>query len=119
MSSKPQSTTVKKLTELGAERLATIVASMAAPAGANVEWDSETIEHVLQPLQEPLEEIGVPWIGDTVSDMSEVRGTMGVCLKNSLSASCVLMKLSPRSRNSGGRFMGTGITKNRNVCFSC
>lgn len=56
---------VRALSTLGAERLARALVTMAAPAGATAEWDSETIEYVLEPLQ-PLLAHRAPWLGTEI-----------------------------------------------------
>ncbi len=62
-----------KLAALGAEALANILVDMLAAAGASPEWNSETIEAVLQPAHEPLSDLGVPWVGDTGADYGDLR----------------------------------------------
>ncbi|ACZ32390.1 hypothetical protein Xcel_3391 (plasmid) [Xylanimonas cellulosilytica DSM 15894] len=42
-----------------------VLARMLTPAGALSEWDSETIENVLEPAQDALDAAGLPWVGDT------------------------------------------------------
>ena len=42
-----------------------VLARMLTPAGAISEWDSETIENVLQAAEEALAAAGLPWVGDT------------------------------------------------------
>lgn len=62
------------LATLGAQKLANIIVSMVAPAGAiGDRWDSGTIETVLQPLERPFKDLGIEWIGNTGYDETALR----------------------------------------------
>jgi hypothetical protein len=48
----------------GKVALAQTLVRMMTPAGAQFEWDSETIEAVLEPAASVLDAAGLPWIGN-------------------------------------------------------
>lgn len=56
------------LATLGADKLAALLVDMALPAGTQTEWDSETIEYVLNPLEATFKELGIPGVGNTGAD---------------------------------------------------
>lgn len=48
--------------------LAGTLVRMLTAAGMVSEWDSETIEDVLEPAEDVLAVVGAPWVGDTGVD---------------------------------------------------
>lgn len=54
-------------------RLARVVAFALTAAGSEDEWDSGTIERVLDPIQTYAEQVGMPLVGDTGSDDEALR----------------------------------------------
>ncbi|MDR6868331.1 hypothetical protein J2Y69_002945 [Microbacterium resistens] len=60
----PTAAAVAKLIELGREALAEAIVRTLAITGARPEWDSETIEHVLEELQRSTRG-ALPSVGDT------------------------------------------------------
>lgn len=50
-----------------------VLANMLAAAGSQPEWDSETIEHVLEQALPASNAAGLPWVGDTGNNDEELE----------------------------------------------
>lgn len=65
--------TAARLLSVGSEVLAEAIADALTSAGALTEWDSQTIELVLEPFASIVSKAGLPWVGNTGSDPASRR----------------------------------------------
>lgn len=68
----PRGRVVEVVASLGADRLAEVVVDALAFTGAQAEWRGETVDGIVAPFFELLDELGLPWVGS--SDSAEFWG---------------------------------------------